>query len=274
MSERGSKSGVLPLADDEQASISGLPGQLHGDPRRQAVDSTAGDVYQAWWSIDAWLRLTNADEVVYLEGSEDFDIVKKDSATTVQVKRNAGTISLGTGKAQAALENFWTLSCKEFNRHIEFHYLTTSSVAMEQDGNFGGIEGIEAWRAAQTNSELAVEVARYLIAKLAANSPLRVFLNTAEPHQIQERIIKKFHWLTDQPDIDAVKRSVDNRIAVLLNEQRRAMSLIPNVRKFLESRFWEIILERSSANRCLTRGELLRQIEVSTTAYMPVPIPQ
>lgn len=274
MSECDFKSGVLPLADEALASISGLPGQLTGDPRRQAVDSTSGDVYQAWWSIDAWLRLTDADEVVYLEGAEDFDFVKKDSAITVQVKRNAGTISLGTAKAQAALENFWTLSCQENNRHIEFHYLTTSSVAMEQDGNFGGIKGIEAWRAAQTNPELAIEVAKYLITKLAANSPLRLFLNTAEPQQLQDRLIKRFHWLTEQPDIDAVKRSVDDRIAVLLNEQRRAMSLIPNVRKFLESRFWEIILERSSASRCLTRGELLRQVEEATTAYMPVPIDQ
>jgi hypothetical protein len=175
MSERDSKSGSLPLVDEALASISGLPGQLTGDPRRQAVDSTSGDVYQAWWSIDAWLRLTDADEVVYLEGAEDFDFVKKDSAITVQVKRNAGTISLGTAKAQAALENFWTLSCQEINRHIEFHYLTTSSVSMEQDGNFGGIKGIEAWRAAQTNTELVVEVARYLITKLAANSPLQLF---------------------------------------------------------------------------------------------------
>lgn len=274
MLERDSKSAAQPVAGEVLASISGLPAQLPGDPRRQAVDSTSGDVYQAWWSIDAWLRLTDADEVVYLEGAEDFDFVKKNSAITVQVKRNAGTISLGTAKAQAALENFWTLSYQEINRHIEFHYLTTSSVAMEQDGNFGGIKGIEAWRAAQTNTELAIGVAKYLITKLATNSPLRLFLNTAEPQQIQDRLIKRFHWLTEQPDIDAVKRSVDNRIAVLLNEQRRAMSLIPNVRKFLESRFWEIILERSSASRCLTRGELLRQVEEATTAYMPVPIDQ
>ena len=81
----------------------------------------------------------------------------------MQVKRNTGTISLGTAKAHAALENFWTLSCQDAYRQIDFHYLTTSSIAMEKDANFGGVKGIEVWRAAQTNSELAIEVARYLV---------------------------------------------------------------------------------------------------------------
>ena len=32
------------------------PGELAGDPARQAVASIRGIVYQIWWSIDAWLR--------------------------------------------------------------------------------------------------------------------------------------------------------------------------------------------------------------------------
>ncbi|WP_243688356.1 hypothetical protein [Geotalea toluenoxydans] len=185
-----------------------------------------------------------------------------------------GTISLGSAKAHEALENFWSLSCKEYNRHVEFHFLTTSSVAMERDGNFGGLKGIEAWRAAQTNIDLAADVAKYIVTKLAGHSQLRSFLSTAEATQIQERLLRKFHWLTDQPDINTVKKSVDDRIAVLLSNQQRPMSLIPNIRKYLESRFWEIIQERSSSSRCLTRGELLRQVEEATTAYMPVPLEQ
>ena len=80
-----------------------------------------------------------------------------------------------------ALENFWTLSCQDVHRQIDFHYLTTSSIAMEQDANFGGVKGIEVWRAAQTNPELAIEVARYLVTKLDASSPstgVPVFCNS------------------------------------------------------------------------------------------------
>jgi len=265
---------VLPDVDETLANITGLPEQLPGDPRRQAVFSTHGDVYQAWWSIDAWLRLADADEVIYIEGAEDFDIVRTDAAIAVQVRRNTGTISLGTAKAHVALENFWTLSCQDVNRQIDFHYLTTSSIATEQGAKFGGAKGIEVWRAAQTNPELANEVARYLVAKLDVNSPLRAFLTSATSELVQERLIRRFHWLTNQPDLDVVKRSVDDRIAVLLNNQQRSLSLIPNVRKYLESRFWELVLEPSSARRCLTRGELLRQVEAATTTYLPLAVDQ
>jgi len=76
MPDRDSKSGALPGVDETLTKTIGFPAHLSGDPRRQAVPSIHGDVYQAWWSIDAWLRLADADEVIYLEGSEDFDIVK------------------------------------------------------------------------------------------------------------------------------------------------------------------------------------------------------
>src|SRR5208337_4998705 len=98
-----------PSADIQTAiaDATALPEQLPGDSRRQAVPSFLGDAYQASWSIDAWLRLADADEVIYLEGAEDFDLVEPEAATAVQVRSTAGTISLGTVKALAAPENFW-----------------------------------------------------------------------------------------------------------------------------------------------------------------------
>ena len=275
MSDQDSKPGALPLVDESLAGITGLPAQLPGDSRRQAVSSFHGDAYQAWWSIDAWLRLTDANEVIYLEGAEDFDVVGPEAATAVQVKRNIGTISLGTAKAHTALENFWTLSSQEAHRQIDFHYLTSSSIAKEKDSNFdGGLKGIEVWRAAQTNPDLAIQVSMYLVTKLEASSPLRLFLSSSTPQLVQERLIKRFHWITDQQDLDSLKRSVDDRITVLLGEQHRPLALVPNVRKYLESRFWEILLEPLSARRCLTRAELLRQVEASTTTCLSVPVSQ
>jgi len=263
------------LPNDETLSgISGLPAPLPGDPRRQAVYSIQGTVYQAWWSIDAWLRLTNPDEVIYLEGAEDFDIVKSDSTIAVQVKKHAASISLGTAKAHEALENFWTLSCKAPTQEINFHYLTTSSIAMEQDASFDGLKGIEAWRAAQTNPELAAKVTAYLKEKLPTTSSLRAFLVAATPAATQEHLIRRFHWLTDQPNIEAVKSSVNDRICVLLGNMRRSVSLSSKVQKHLESHFWEVVVKPLPTERCLTQAELLRQIEASATAYLPIPIDQ
>jgi len=111
-----------PSAPFDDAAILGIPAALAGDPRRQAVSSIQGTVYQAWWSIDPWLQLQDAQEVIYLEGAEDFDVVRSDKAIAVQVKRHAGSISLGTAKAHEALENFWKLTNAEATRQITLHY--------------------------------------------------------------------------------------------------------------------------------------------------------
>lgn len=264
---------TAPQPDDAAPwGMAGLPAPLPGDPRRQAVYSIQGTVYQAWWSIDAWLRLTSPDEIIYLEGAEDFDILKSGTAITVQVKKHNASISLGSGKAHEALENFWTLSSKTPTRIILFHYLTTSSIATERDANFDGLTGIDAWHAAQTNPDLAAKVAAFLAQKLPATSSLRAFLTDATPSTIQKRLISRFQWLTQQPNIEAVKRSVNDRICVLLSNMGRSVSLSSNVQKHLESHFWEAAVKPSPTERCLTKAELLRQIEAATTAYLPIPI--
>ena len=58
---------------------------LNADPKRQAHNSLRGYLYQIWHSVNAWLDL-NEDEILYLEGAEDFDTVSDDTATAVQVK--------------------------------------------------------------------------------------------------------------------------------------------------------------------------------------------
>lgn len=249
--------------------------ELRGDPRRQAVASIRGTVYQAWCSIDAWLRLANAEEVIYLEGAEDFDVVGgADGDIAVQVKRHEGSISLGNAKAHEALEHYWALAARNPTRTVFVHYLTTSAAAMERDASFGGLCGIDAWRAALTNASLAQAVARYLASKLESSSALRQFLVTAMPADLQVRLFARFMWFTDQPDIDAVQRSVEDRVSVLLASQRRALSLVSSVRAQLESRFWEVITTQDSALRCLTLGDLLRQVESASTAYLPLPVEQ
>ncbi|CAE6866444.1 hypothetical protein R75461_08304 [Paraburkholderia nemoris] len=252
----------------------GFPGELPGNIRRQAVPSIRGTVYQAWCSIDAWLQLTTADQVIYLEGAEDFDVVSTDAAVTIQVRHTEVAISLGVAKAREALEHFWALAARDPRRAIEYHYLTTSPVAMERDGSFGGLSGLEAWRVACTNEEMSSTVASYLRTHLPGQSLLGKFVASASPCELQERLYRRFHWLTDQPDIETVQRSVDDRIRVLLHQHRRSVALAAEVRQQLESRFWQVIVLTASSERRLTFGDLLQQIEQATTAYLPVPVDQ
>jgi hypothetical protein len=119
--------------------------ELMGDSRRQAVASIRGTVYQAWCSIDAWLRLASPDQVIFLEGAEDFDVIGCENGDiAVQVKRNEGSISLGNAKAHEALENYWALIERDPTRLVFMHYLSTSAAVFERDAAFGGLCGRKA----------------------------------------------------------------------------------------------------------------------------------
>jgi hypothetical protein len=264
---------AIGAAIDSATSIASLV-PLTADTSRQAVPSIRGTVYQAWQSIDAWLRLTDDSTAIYLEGAEDFDIVHQAGAVTVQVRNTGQSLSLNTRKALQALEAFWNVSCNEPHRRIELHYLTTSATAHEVDADFSGLSGIDAWRVAQTDAEMARKIASYLTDKLGESSPLRLFLSRSTPAIVQERLIGRFHWFMSQPGLESVKRSVDDRIVLLLATQKRPLNLVTPIRRALESHFWEVIVRPQTAERCLTRADLLRQITESTHTYLPVPLEQ
>lgn len=261
------------VAVNSATSIDSLK-PLSADASRQAVPSIRGTVYQAWQSIDAWLCLKDDTTVIYLEGAEDFDVVREGMAVAVQVRNTTQSISLNTQKVLKALEAFWNIHCREPDRRVELHYLTTSSAARESDGDFGGLSGIDAWRVAQTDPDTARKIATYLVDKLEASSPLRSFLGQNTPETVQESLIRRFHWLISQPDLQAVKRSVDNHIVVLLASQKRPLSLVTPIRRALESHFWDVIVHPRAASRCLTRADLLRTVTESTHTYLPIPLEQ
>lgn len=66
------------------------PTDFKTDPKRDATDSIRGYVYQAYQSVLAWIQLKE-NEILVLEGSEDFDIHRESSVTTTQVKTSLAT---------------------------------------------------------------------------------------------------------------------------------------------------------------------------------------
>ena len=154
------------------------------------------------------------------------------------------------------------------------HFLTTSSVATERDADFLGLSGLDAWRAARTNVQMATKVAQYIAAKLPSESSLRQFLATAETTDIQDQLLARFHWLTEQPDIDVVQSSVEDRLSSMLVAQGRPANLARTVRVHLEARFWEVVTQKRSDLRRLTLGDLHRQVERATHITVPVRLEQ
>lgn len=70
-----------------------IPGPIKGNPARQAPGLHKGIGFQDWRSVEAWVNL-KAGEALYLEGAEDFDIVRDGTADTVQTRATGAGISL------------------------------------------------------------------------------------------------------------------------------------------------------------------------------------
>jgi len=81
---------------------------LHGDPKRQAVATIEAYDYQIWSALEQWLKL-GLDEVLYLEGAEDFDVCGPVQSQASQVKHSPTNISLASKDVQDAIHNYWKL---------------------------------------------------------------------------------------------------------------------------------------------------------------------
>ena len=122
------------------------PTLLIGDPARQAPDLHKGLVYQIWRSVEAWINLGD-EEIPFLEGAEDYDVVSSTSGTTVQVKATVGNISFTSKAVISALISFWLIKNNNQDKQIWLRFITTSPITTEQGNPFGGdAKGLEVWR--------------------------------------------------------------------------------------------------------------------------------
>ncbi len=262
------------MSPDQRIPSPSLLAELSADPSRQAVATIRGYIYQFWWSVDAWLQLQNADDMIYLEGAEDLDRVTADGATTEQIKHEAASISLNNRRAHKALENFWTVSEKEVSRRIAFHYISTAPAASEQDGVFGDVSGVDAWRIAQTSIAMASVIRDYLAQKLAPESKLRAFLISASPEEVQFRLLRRFQWFLGQPGVKEVLQSVEDRLTVRLSQKHIHLSYTSRVMDRLYAYVSGAIIRPESIKRRLNLADLLREIDTATTDHIAVPAAQ
>src|SRR5438309_11513894 len=81
---------------------------LQSDTKRQAIPPLRGFEYQIWQSVLQWITL-RPDQVLFLEGAEDFDLISAGHAETVQVKDTAasGTVTLNSGSIIQAIAHSW-----------------------------------------------------------------------------------------------------------------------------------------------------------------------
>ena len=181
------------------------PRPLAGNPRRQAVAALRGYVYQIWHTVHAWLDLKD-DDLLFVEGAEDFDVVSGETTTAVQVKDTAARITLRTSAVIEAITHFWELRNANPDRRVFFRFLTRSEIGVEQGAPFGaGVAGLELWKKARVNTALLDSLREFLVKEGKLPLDLIEFLKAAEREALIAKLFVSVEWETKSREVEFVE---------------------------------------------------------------------
>ncbi len=210
-------------------------------------------------------------QTLYLECAEDFDLVDDRGAESTQVKNSAKDISLGSSDVREAIENFWLLRERNPDRSaLSMRFLTRGGIRFEKSKPFGKEKGIEVWRrAAAGDDAAALAVGRFFKAPFKTPA-LNEFLATASAAELRDQLLAHIEWVTDEPDTDAVRLSVE-RLAVQLGSARNitATASVAAVDGLL-ARCRETAAQSSPQLRSLTIEDKLVAFEAKTSLSVPM----
>lgn len=150
---------------------------LSADPKRQAIPTLNGFSYQIWQSVLRWLSLRE-DEVIFLEGAEDIDILGPGHAETVQVKETSesGPVTLRTRDVLDAIAHFWQHSRANPDIAITFRFLTTAERGHEHPNPFGSVRDLDLWDSCKYPGKDVRLLKDFLAAQEILPQDLRAFI--------------------------------------------------------------------------------------------------
>src|SRR5712691_8060770 len=187
---------------------------LVGDKRRESTNSIRGYVYQAYQSVLAWMRL-GEEEVLFLEGAEDFDVHSAEGVIATQVKDTAGsgTFTLRSDDAVDAINNLWRHRKNNPDTDVRLRFLTTASPGRERMATFGAIPtGIEYWSLAKRDNELPLEPLKSFLLSLELEPSLADFLRKSDDQTIRKDLICRLDWDTGYKPIDGLVADIKDRL--------------------------------------------------------------
>ena len=248
---------------------------LDADSRRQAVDSTRGTLYQIWRSVFAWLDLAE-DEVLYLEGAEDFDLVRGHDAEIAQIKETAGSgnKTLRSSDVLEALAHFLDAVRRNPRRSIRFKFLTTSAVGIEQGAPFGeGRAGLHVWGACQlarqgdASNDMAGAIKSFLLTLPALPSAVRDFLRSADPSKVKTDLIDRVEWYCNEPGIGGVCEAVREKLIYQCDRRRINSAEASKVQAVLFEEASKVVTQKE--RRFLNRARYIEIFDNVTAVFVP-----
>lgn len=238
---------------------------LKGNPKRQATPALRGYAYQAWQSALTWVSL-RGDEVLFLEGAEDLDVIVEGEATTVQVKdtNRSGTVTLNHQDVLKSIIHYWEHQANNPQLLISFHFLTTSKRGREQGDPFGEINGLDYWDNCRRNGTDLAPLREFFAAVSSIPDHLRDFIKTSSDEVLRERLIRRIRWDTDNGPQEHIQELVKTRLI----EYGSRVEAVPasdslRVLPFLYKHIWDVIIR--PADRRLTHANFVQLFQDVTT---------
>ena len=189
------------------------PTEFAGIPNRDATASIRGYVYQIYQSVLAWILL-GEDDVLILEGAEDFDVHAGPSVVATQVKHEVANVTLRSGAVVDAIKNYWTHQQNNDGYRVVLRFLTTAQAGCEKGAPFGADRpGLEYWRAAAQNRADCEPVRQFLLT-LSFDEPLLDFIRSASNDELRERLLTRIQWDLGARDKDALEAAIESKLKV------------------------------------------------------------
>ena len=241
---------------------------LKANPKRQAHAQLRGYLYQIWHSVDAWLDLAE-DEVLYLEGAEDFDRISGDSATATQVKHTQHNITLRSQEVNDAINNYWELQTNNPDLNVKYRFLTRSQIGVERDKPFGKSQpGLDIWNRCSGDEAAITKISKFLQTEAKISKEISDFLKKAEPQQIYDQLIEPITWETDSKGASFVEASIRSK---LIHHGDRFHIWPSNAEKVVDALLKEaLMVATQKENRELTRVRFLKIFEEKMTVRTPI----
>jgi hypothetical protein len=217
---------------------------LTGDPARQAVDSLKGYAYQVWQSLYRWLTLRE-DEILYLEGAEDLDILGPRRAETIQVKerRGSGSVTLQSEDILKAIAHFWELQARHSDLTIHFRFLTTAERGRERHAPFGDQGGLDYWDLCKRPGLDLHPLRQFLQNQDILPEALRAFIISADDATLRNQLIGRIEWDTENEPKEFIEDLITRKVIHYGQQHYLPPSESEKVVPHLLKHVWEVICQ-------------------------------
>jgi len=154
------------------------------------------------------------NELLVLEGAEDFDVHSGNNVSTTQVKDVSSNLTLRSQAVVDTLNNFWV--CREENPEfkITLRFLTTAEAGQEKGAPFGSNQkGVEYWKKAQSSS-IDIQPIHDFLETLNLNEGLLSFIRAATNEDLLETLIRPITWDIGNKSSEAIQYAIEDKLKV------------------------------------------------------------